>query len=249
MTTASDIDVTTPDGVGDAYLAKPDGAGPYPGVLFIMDALGLREQIRQMTERIADQGFVVLAPNFFYRAGRSPVVSIEGLDDPDRRAEILGRIMPLVQELTSARMATDGGAYLDQLQAVSDGKPVAITGYCMGGRLGWNIAASHPDRVAALGAFHTGSLVTDGPESTHLRAGEVKAEMYFGFADNDQSMTPEQIATVEGALNDAGVTYRSEVYEDASHGYTMSDTPPYNEAAAERHFSELFSLLERTIAA
>jgi carboxymethylenebutenolidase len=73
--------------------------------------------------------------------------------------------------------------------------------------------------------------------------------MYFGFADNDQSMTPEQIATVERALDEAGVTYRSDVYKDAAHGYTMADTPPYNEAAAERHFTELFSLLERTVAA
>jgi carboxymethylenebutenolidase len=248
MTTASDTDVTTPDGVADAYLAKPDGAGPHPGVLLMMDALGLREQIRQMTERIADHGFVVLAPNLFYRAGRSPVVSIEGLDDPDRRGEIMGRIMPLVHELTTDRIVSDAGAYLDLLQAESDGKPVALTGYCMGGRLAWNIAASYPDRVAAVGAFHTGGLVTDTPESPHLRARELRAEMYFGFADNDQSMTPEQIAIVETALDEAGATYRSDVYKDAAHGYTMADTPPYNEAAAERHFSELFSLLERTIA-
>ena len=59
-------------------------------------------------------------------------------------------------------------------------------------------------------------------------------------------MTPEHIAAVESALDEAGVRYRSEVYEGAAHGYTMADTPAYDEAAAERHFDELFALLERT---
>ena len=62
-------------------------------------------------------------------------------------------------------------------------------------------------------------------------------------------MTLEQIATLGRALDDARVRYRSELYTGAAHGYTMADTPVYNEAAAERHFRELFALLDRTIAA
>jgi carboxymethylenebutenolidase len=62
-------------------------------------------------------------------------------------------------------------------------------------------------------------------------------------------MTPENIATIESALADANVPYRSELFTGAAHGYTMADTPVYNEAAAERHFSELFALLDRTVAA
>ena len=61
-------------------------------------------------------------------------------------------------------------------------------------------------------------------------------------------MTPEQIAELERALGAAGVRYRSEVYRGAAHGYTMADTPAYDEAAAERHYAELFGLLERTAA-
>jgi carboxymethylenebutenolidase len=60
-------------------------------------------------------------------------------------------------------------------------------------------------------------------------------------------MTPEQIATLERALDDAGVRHRTEVYEGALHGYTMSDSAVYNEAACERHFTELFALLERNL--
>jgi len=244
MARGETIDVTTPDGVADAYLARPDVDGSHPAVLFVMDAYGLRPQIEQMADRIADQGYVVLAPNVFYRAGRAPVVSLDGIGDPDRRNEVFGRVMPLVQGLTPDQIVSDGPAYLD---ALGDG-PVAIAGYCMGGRLGWRIAAVRPDRVAALGGFHVGGLVTDGDDSPHLSAGNLSAEVYLGFADNDRSATPEQIATVDSALDEAGVRHRSEVYEGAAHGYTMADTPAYDEAAAERHYTELFALLERTVA-
>jgi carboxymethylenebutenolidase len=103
--------------------------------------------------------------------------------------------------------------------------------------------------VAALGCFHAGRLVTDEPDSPHHSAGELAAEVYLGHADNDQSMNPENIATLEQSLTDAGVSYRSDLYEGAAHGYTMADTAAYDQAAAERHFAELFALLGRTIAA
>jgi len=95
-----------------------------------MDAYGLRPQIEQMAERIADHGYVVLAPNVFYRAGRSPVVSLEGIDDPDRRSEVFGRVMPLVQGLTADQIVSDGAAYLDRLGDVPVAKKgVAIAGW------------------------------------------------------------------------------------------------------------------------
>ena len=242
---ADQIDIATPDGVADAYLSRPDDER-HPGVLLLMDAFGLRPQIERMADRIAGHGFVVLAPNLFYRAGRTPVVDLEGLDDPDQRGRIFEQVTPLMGELTPDRVAADGDAYLQTLAGYSDG-PVAITGYCMGGRIGWRIAAAHPRRVAALAGFHAGGLVTEAPDSPHLSASELRAEVFLGHADNDRSMTPEHIAAVESALEDAGVAYRSELFEGAAHGYTMADTPAYDAAAAERHFTELFALLARTV--
>jgi carboxymethylenebutenolidase len=242
------IDIQTRDGVADAYLSRPDQPGSHPGVLLLIDAFGLRGRIEQMADRIAAKGFVVLAPNVFYRARRAPVFELVGIEDPEQRGELFQRIMPLMQELTTERIVSDGEAYLDKLQELSSG-PVALTGYCMGGRLGWRIATAYPDRVAALGAFHTGGLVTDDPGSPHLSAGELRQELYFGFADNDRSMTAEQIAALEQALQQAGVSYTAEVYEGAEHGYTMADTPAYDEAASERHFEALFELLGKTVAA
>jgi carboxymethylenebutenolidase len=102
--------------------------------------------------------------------------------------------------------------------------------------------------VAALAGFHGGGLVTDDEQSPHRSAGALRAEVYFGHADNDRSNTPEQIAALDAALEDAGVPHRSEVYAGAAHGYTMSDTPVYDEQASERHFAALFDLLDRSLA-
>ncbi len=244
---SSNVDVQTPDGVADAYLTRPDDDGRHPPVLFIMDAFGLRPRIEEMAERIAERGYVVLSPNVFYRAGRAPVVPMPDFSKPEARGEFFQSIRPLIESLTAEAAARDGGAYLDYLSEVAPG-PGAITGYCMGARFGWRIAAAHPDRVAALGGFHAGGLVTDNPDSPHLSAGEVKAEVYFGHADEDPNMTPEQISTLDRAMDEAGVRHRTERYEGARHGYTMADSPVYDEEAAERHFAALFELLEGTLA-
>jgi carboxymethylenebutenolidase len=240
------VDVKTADGVADAYLARPGGDGKYPGVLFVIDAFGLRPRIEEMADRIAGQGYVVLAPNALYRAGRAPVLPMPDFTDPENRAGFMQSLRPIMEQLTPDAISRDGEAYLDFLSTAATG-PVGITGYCMGARVGWRIAAAYPDRVNALGGFHGGGLVTDAPESPHRSAEKLEAEVYFGHADQDANMNPEQIATLNAALDQAGVKYRAEVYEGALHGYTMSDTAVYNEAACERHFNELFGLLDRTL--
>jgi carboxymethylenebutenolidase len=244
--TGSTIDVTTPDGIADCYLSKPAGDGNYPGVLFMIDAIGLRPRIEEMADRIAAQGYVVLAPNVFYRAGRAPLWETPNLRDPDSRASFMQSLGPLMGALTPAAVAADGGAYLDTLGELTDG-PIGITGYCFGGRLGWTLAAENSDRVAALGGFHTGGMVTDREDSPHLLAPRVRAQVYWGHADQDQSMTVENIATLDQAMDNAGVRHTTELYEGAQHGYTMSDMGAYNQAAAERHFTALFALLQRAL--
>jgi carboxymethylenebutenolidase len=242
----STVEIKTADGVADAYLARP-GSGSGPGVLFLMDAFGLRAAIEEMAERIAADGYVVLAPNLFYRAGRAPVLPMPDLTDPEQRASFFESVRPLMDELTPERLAADGAAYLDYLGETASAGPVAISGYCLGGRIGWRIAVAHPERVAALGAFHPGRLVTDAPDSPHRSAADMKAELYFGFADQDPSMTADQIAMLERSLEEAGARFRAEVYEGAQHGYTMADTAAFDEPSSERHFRELQALLERAV--
>ena len=213
----------------------------------MIDAIGLRPRIEEMADRIARDGYVVLAPNVFYRAGRAPLWETPDFADAQARGQFMQSLGPVMADLTADRVAADGGAYLECLAELSDG-PVGITGYCLGGRLGWTIAAAHSDRVAALGGFHTGRMVTDDDDSPHLLAPSVTAEVYWGHADQDQSMTPEQMAALDRAMDDAGVRHTTELYEGAGHGYTMSDMAVFDQAACERHFAALGALLDRTLA-
>lgn len=116
----------------------------------------------------------------------------------------------------------------------------------MGAGLALRTAGTYPDRVAAAAGLHGASLASDAPDSAHLLAGPITAEMYFGHADQDPSLPPEQIERLDKALAGAGVRYRAEVYIGARHGYTMADTAVYAPAAAERHRTALLDLLART---
>ncbi|WP_216898724.1 dienelactone hydrolase family protein [Nocardia alni] len=245
------VDIQTPDGVADAYVTYPDDGAAHPAVLVYQDAFGLRPALRKLADRIAEGGYTVLAPNLFYRGGRAPVFELPEFIDMQSRPDLFGSIRPLMEQLTPEVVKSDAGAYLAWLAAfdkASDG-PVGLTGYCMGGRLVVQTAAAYPDRVAAGAGFHTGRLITDGPDSLHNAVDTITAELYFGHADNDQSMTPEQAETFDKALDAAGVRHTTEFYKDAVHGYTQSDTAAYNEEAAERHYRELLALYDRTLRA
>ncbi len=235
----------TPAGEADAYLVQPDGE-PAPGILLLMDAFGLRPRIEEIAREIASHGYVVLAPNLFYRAGHAPVLPMPDLTDGEERARLFERLRPLMAQLTPRAITEDGGAYLDRLAETAPG-PAAVVGYCMGARVALRIAAAHPDRVKALAGFHAGRLVTDDTDSPHRSVGELQAEVYFGHADQDPSMSAEQIAELDQAMDQAGVTHQTEVYAGADHGYTMADTPAWNEAAYNRHLENLRVLLARTL--
>src|SRR2546421_4987961 len=126
---SSSVDINTPDGVADAYLARPDDR-LRPGVLLIMDAYGLRPTIEEMVDRIAADGYVVLAPNVFYRAGRSPVLPLPDLTDPEQRTSFFQSLRPLIEQLTTERIAADGAAYLDYLAPAGGTAPLASAGDC-----------------------------------------------------------------------------------------------------------------------
>jgi carboxymethylenebutenolidase len=214
-----------------------------------MDAFGLRPRIEEMAARIAERGYAVLAPNILYRGGRSPLVDPAELADPERRGAAFGRLMPMIQGLTADRIAADTGSYLDFFAAqdrVAAG-PVVVVGYCMGGTNALRAIEAYPDRIAGLASFHAGRVVTDQPDSPHAGVGAITGEAYFAHADNDQSMSADQIKALEAELDAAGVSYTSEVYGGAPHGFTMADTASHHEAAEQRHWENLFALLGRVL--
>jgi carboxymethylenebutenolidase len=247
------LDIPAADGVADAYLTRPDDGAAHPGVLFFTDAPGLRLWIREMADRLASNGYTVLVPNVFYRAGQAPVIPPpDQIELADAQRYITEDIMPLVAGLTPDMVVRDAGTYLDWLAAaehVTDG-PVGSTGYCVGAGLMLRTACAYPDRIAAGGGFHGGSLASEAPDSPHLGVGAVRAELYFGHADQDDTLPPEQIERLSKALDAAAVRYRAEVYTGAYHGYTQADFAKfgrYNEEATERHWRELVALFDRTL--
>ncbi|MFB8438953.1 dienelactone hydrolase family protein [Streptomyces niveus] len=252
MTTAvqgSTVDIPTPDGTADAYLVHPESASPHPAVLFYADAFGLRPKLKGMADRVAAAGYTVLVPNVLYRAGRAPLVELPAFISDDRRPEIFESLLPRLRSLTPEMTVRDAGAYLDRLAAdprTTEG-PIGVTGYCMGAGLALRTAAAYPDRVAAMAGFHGAYLASEAPDSPHLGAGRITAELYFGHADQDAAMPPEQIDRLEKALTDAGVRHRAEVYAGAHHGYTQADTASYDAEAAERHWTALLDLLGRAL--
>lgn len=175
------IAINTPDGVADAYVTTPDDVpGPMPGVLFIVDAIGLRPQTKTMADRIASWGYVVLVPNVFYRDGTAPSLEpIGDLTEPENRATFMSEAMSRVKALTADLAERDLSAYIDALRGRDDVRhsDIGVTGYCMGGRLALLAAATRPDAVGAIGMFHIGGLVTDDPDSPHHLLPKVRADV------------------------------------------------------------------------
>ena len=240
------IEIETPDGPAEAYLAGPDD-GAHPGVLLYMDAIGLRPQIEAMADRIASWGYVVLAPNVFHRDGRAAELAPRAdLTVPENREAFFRGAMRRVGALTPDHAEPDARLWVDALLEHA-AAPIGVIGYCMGARLAVRTAGLRPDVVRAVGGFHGGGLVTKDADSPHRRITEARAEFVFGHADRDRSMPLDAVAALEEALQAAGRPHLNEVYEGAAHGYTMADTSVYDEAATERHFRELRDLLSRTL--
>jgi carboxymethylenebutenolidase len=244
------IEIQAADGTAEAWLSRPDADGEGPGVLLFIDAIGLRPEIGRIADRIATWGHVVLAPNLFYRTGTAAELAPTGdLTLPGERDAFFATVGPRITGLTTGNAERDILAYLVALQALEGvvPGPVGVTGYCLGARLAVRAAGLDPARVAAVGGFHGGNLVTDAADSPHLGLVRARAAFVFGHAEADASMKPEAVVALGEALRAAGLEHSNEVYPGASHGYVMSDTSMYHRAGAERHFEELRELFARTL--
>jgi carboxymethylenebutenolidase len=229
--------VTTPDGSCPATLHTPEGTGPWPGLVMYVDAGGVRDTMRDMAEKMAGYGYAVLLPDVYYRHGDwEPFDMRTAFSDQRQRT----RLMSMVGSVTPDMMASDAGAFfyfLEQRPEVT-GSRFGVFGYCMGGRTAVIVAGRQPDRVGAAGSFHGGGLVTDDPNSPHLLAGTMNATVYVAGAENDGSFTTEHAETLDKALTAAGVEHMVEFYP-AGHGFAVPDNPPYDRAAADRHWTAL----------
>jgi carboxymethylenebutenolidase len=239
------IDIPTKDGKTTTFISHPERGGPFPVILFYMDAPGIREELRDMARRLATSGYYVMLPNMYYRAGAMELGPINPDPESPERKRMFALMhslnIPLVMEDTKALLAYADG------QAAANTKIVGAVGYCMSGQYAINAATHFPDRVKAAASMYGVALATDKPDSPHLAAGKTKAELYFGCAETDVYAPMEIIEKVREGMK--GAKAEVEIYPDTHHGFAFPKRPIYHRDAAERHWERLLALYRRNLQA
>jgi carboxymethylenebutenolidase len=242
-----DVTIKTRDGLCPASLFTPaEKAGPWPGVIFFMDGLGIRPSMWEMGQRLADGGYLVLLPDLYYRLGSYPPMNpAQVLADPKLREEL----MKFVTSLDRDRKIADAAAFIEFLSSRPEvkGDRFGATGYCMGGNASLTAAGAFPDRFAAAASFHGGNLASDKPDSPHLFVKNITGRIYVAGAVEDASFPEEQKDRLEKALTEARVDHLVEIYP-ARHGFAVPDMPVFDPAAAERHWAALSKLFHDAFA-
>ena len=240
------IEITTKDGICPSYVFRPDGKGPWPGVLVFMDGIGIRPAMLAVGERLAKSGYFALMPDLFYRAGPYEPMNAKTVFSDPAQLKILRE--KFFSAISPPQTMSDTVAFLEYMAIEPDVKPggIATTGYCMGAGMSFIAAATYPDKIIAAAGYHPGGLVTDKPNSPHLLAPKIKARVYIGGASEDQGFTDAQREALDEALTKAGVDHKVEKYP-AKHGWVLTDTPVYDADSAERHWTTLLGLIAETL--
>jgi carboxymethylenebutenolidase len=243
------LSIPTPDGDARAFAFTPStGKGPWPAVLMFMDGVAIRPALFEMAERLASNGYYVLLPDMFWRAGPYEPIDVKKvftLPDEERR-----KLYGLLMGSTSPEKAMrDTGAFLDWLAQQPQAKAgkIGVTGYCMGGGFALHAAGTYPERIAAAACFHPGNLATDAANSPHLLAPQIEAAVLVAGGDQDQSFDEAQKDRLAAAFENAGVEATVSIWQGCRHGWVPADTPVHNPDGAERHWRELIALYDRTL--
>jgi carboxymethylenebutenolidase len=239
------LDIPTRDGAMEAFVCRPD-RGTHPAVLLLMDAPGIREELRDMTRRLTSVGYCVLLPNLYYRAGRDTkfdaTVLNHGSPEHTRMRAIRTKMtIPPVMEDVGAMMQ-----FLDGREGVKPG-PIGVHGYCMSGPYALAAAARHPGRVAAAASFYGTWLVSDAEESPHLTLGQAKGELYIACAEFDELAPLPMVAELKTLFDASGNPGELEIYPGVHHGFGFPQRKIYDKPAAERHWERLIALYRRRL--
>ena len=240
------IDIATGDGAMETFIYHPERDGPFPAVLLLMDAPGIREELRDMARRLGTVGYYVLLPNLYYRAGRAtmygPDVLEHGSSEHTRMRAVRTKmtIPPVMTDVAAMIAFADG-------QAAAKPGPVGAHGYCMSGPYALAAAARYPDRIAAAASFYGTWLVSDAEESPHLSLGKAKGELYIGCAEHDELVPLPMVEQLRGLFHRAGAAGEIELYPDVHHGFAFPQRWCYDKAASERHWERLIALYRRRL--
>jgi carboxymethylenebutenolidase len=240
------IDIATRDGAMETFICHPERGGPCPAVFLMMDAPGVREELRDMARRLGTSGYYVVLPNLYYRAGRDtifgPDVLEPGSADRERMRAVRTRMtIPPVMDDVAAMLG-----FVASQDAVKRG-PVGVHGYCMSGPYALAAAARYPDRVVAAASFYGTWLVNDAEESPHLSLGKVTGELYIACAEYDDLAPLPMVEELRGLFRRAGTTGEIELYPGVHHGFAFPLRRVYDKPAAERHWERLIALYRRRL--
>ena len=240
------IDIHTRDGVMETFIVRPERDGPFPPVLMLMDAPGIREELRDMARRLATSGYYVLLPNLYYRAGRDTIFSAEVLEEGSAERD---RMRAVRTKMTIPPVMDDVAAMIGFCDTQKDAKkgPVGTHGYCMSGPYSLAAAARFPDRIAAAASFYGTWLVSDAAESPHLTFAKVKGEVYIGCAEHDHLAPLSMVDELRTLFKASGAKGELEMYPTAHHGFAFPQRKIYDKPSAERHWERLISLYRRRL--
>jgi len=237
-----EVDVKTRDGEMNTFITHPEEGGPFPPVLFYMDAPGKREELHDMARRIASVGYWVALPNLYYRRTREFTL--------ERSEAGMQRMFEQMNALSNTLVVQDSEALLrfaDEQDEVRHG-PVGAVGYCMSGPFVLAVAAAYPERIVATASIYGARLITDQPDSCHRTLDRIKGEVYLACAEIDRWAPREQIDELERLLAESHVQHRVEWYPGAQHGFAFPQREGiYHKPSAERHWERLFALFARNL--
>ena len=241
--------IETPEGVMETFVTQPDEGGPHPVVLFYMDAIGVREELKDMARRIGTAGYCVLLPNLFYRVAGIDEVLLDAKQIEEKGSDERKRFWGLVRSVSNERVASDTRPLLDYAQALDGAAPgpAGCVGYCLSGQFVYTVAAHYPGEIAAAASYYGAGIVTDRPDSPHLRTGDIAAELYLAFAEDDPWVLDPTVEALAQCLEGSAVRHRIERYTGAHHGFAFPDRHCYDKAAAERHWERMFALFRRNL--
>jgi len=224
----------------DCFVCHPEGE-VLPAVLFYMDVPGIREELRDMCRHIAEQGYVAILPDLYYREGKVRF-------DLSKGEEELQKMFAMGSTLTNQLMMRDTEGLVEYCKSsdfITD--KIGCVGYCMSGQFVVAAAGSFPSDIKAAASLYGVRIVTDQPDSPHLLADKIDAELYLGFAEHDPYVEDFVIPDLTASLDANNVTYTLETHPGTEHGFCFKQRPSYDEPAANKVWDILFELYKRTL--
>jgi carboxymethylenebutenolidase len=196
-------------GTAEGYLAKPAGGAKGPGVIVIQEWWGLNDNIKNIADRFAAEGYLALAPDLYH--GKVTA-------EPDEAGKIM-------MELKMEEAAKDlSGAYEFLKDHENGTGKVGSVGFCMGGRLSLFVSTLKPIDATVI---YYGVMMGEHPDLTKL-----KGPVLGHYAGNDGWIKEEMVHGLEQKLKDAGKSAEMHIYPGTEHGF-FNDTRPEAHAPAE----------------